>query len=191
MLIDTDTVPKVLIYEEDEGKPIYYKGYKKVLTGQLTLEDIMGASYLQSLLITEIVGFLFSQLDRKKYQALASELGIHLDKGSNRACDIAIYEKTALQTVEDEEKYLDIPPKIAFEIDLKADLENILPENYYQKKTQQLLDFGVEKLIWVSTNPRKVMVATPDAPWIILNWTDTFEIMEDLPLNLAQLMERN
>jgi Uma2 family endonuclease len=189
MTIDTPIIPKALIYEEYQGKPIYYKGYKKVLSGQLTTEDITGSSYLQSLIIGEIFSYLRENLDRKKYQILSSELGIHLAPSDNRACDIAIYKKEDLQRITDKKKYLSIPPGIAFEIDLKADLENILPENYYQKKTQQLLDFGVEKLIWISTDPQKVMIATPNAPWLTVNWTDEFEIMEGLPLNLAQLIE--
>jgi hypothetical protein len=46
-----EKVPSTLIYEMDEGKPIYYRGYKDVLNKTKTLEQIMGTSILQSLLI--------------------------------------------------------------------------------------------------------------------------------------------
>ena len=189
MTTETLNIPKALVYEEDEGKPIYYKGYKKVLSGELNTESIMGASYIQSLTVMLIVDFLLQNLDRKKYFVLFNELGVHLGKGKNRACDIAIYEREKLKDVADAEKYLNIPPLIAFEIDIKADLEDTNAQSYYQKKTQQLLDFGVEKLIWITTDTRKIMVATPNAPWLITDWTEDVTIREGLVMNLSKLSE--
>ncbi|MBC8109574.1 MAG: Uma2 family endonuclease [Verrucomicrobia bacterium] len=190
MLIEIDSIPKSLIYEEDEGKPIYYKGYKKVLAGQITLEETMGSSLLQSRLISQIFIFLSKNLNLDQYEILVSELGLQLDKKITRSCDIAIYEKELIKEIEDAKTYSSLPPKIVFEIDLKADLEGTSEDNYYHKKTQQLLDFGVEKLIWISTESKKVMIATPNAPWLIINWTDEFEIMDGLKLNLAELIAK-
>lgn len=35
-------IPNYLIYEMDEGKPIYYRCYKAVLKGEKTPKEIMG-----------------------------------------------------------------------------------------------------------------------------------------------------
>jgi hypothetical protein len=51
----TRAIPAYLICEELEGKPLYYKGYKDVLSGKKTKEDIMGASGLQMELISYLV----------------------------------------------------------------------------------------------------------------------------------------
>ncbi len=74
-------IPDYLIYEMDEGKPIYYRGYKTVLKGEKTPEEIMGSSYFQSTLIELIKDYLKIQLG-KKYFILASELGLLFKKKS-------------------------------------------------------------------------------------------------------------
>lgn len=40
-------IPKSLIYEEYDGKPMYYRGYKEVMNGLKTHEEIMGESDTQ------------------------------------------------------------------------------------------------------------------------------------------------
>lgn len=44
-------VPEYLIYEMDEGTPIYYRGYKDVLNKKKTLEQIMGSSAFNQFLL--------------------------------------------------------------------------------------------------------------------------------------------
>jgi Uma2 family endonuclease len=191
MLIEEKVIPKSLIYEMVNGKPIYYRGYKKVLANNLKLESIIGSSFLQSLIITEIINFLAINLTSKKtHQWFTSEMGLHLNKGENRACDIAIYEKTQLKNHIFEDKYATIPPKIVIEVDTKANLdEEDEVGNYFHYKTQQLLDFGVEKVIWINTNPKNIMLATAQKPWLIIDWTTEFEIIENLTINLSQLID--
>ena len=45
-------IPNYLVYEIMDGKPIYYRGYQSVLNKTKTLEQIMGCSSLQAVLIT-------------------------------------------------------------------------------------------------------------------------------------------
>jgi Uma2 family endonuclease len=189
MPIEIDSIPRALVYEEDAGKPIYYRGYKKVLTGQSTLEEIMGSSVLQSHLVSQLFLFLSQRLDLQQYQILISELGLQLDTKSTRSCDLAVYEKETFKTLTDEKKYASVPPKIIFEVDLKAALEDSNPQGYINQKIQQLLDWGVEKVCWIETDSRKVLVATPNAPWLIVNWTDEIELLEGLKLTLSTLLE--
>jgi hypothetical protein len=48
--IPAKKIPLALIYEIIDGKPIYYKGYREVIAGTKTIEEIMGASTLQNFL---------------------------------------------------------------------------------------------------------------------------------------------
>ncbi|MBC8112474.1 MAG: hypothetical protein H7Y04_15595 [Verrucomicrobia bacterium] len=109
-------------------------------------------------------------------------------KGETNACNIAIYEKIQLKNQVFNDKYTSVPPKIVIEIDTKADLEGTDPENYYFQKTQQLLDFGVEKVIWISTKPRKIMTATQNEPWVTTNWIAAIEIMHGISFNLLEIV---
>jgi Uma2 family endonuclease len=191
MSILVETIPKSLIYEEHEGKPIYYKGYRDFLNNpeKFSKSDIMGTSIFQSLIITEIINLLARNAEiSKKHIWFTSEIGLHFGKGENRACDIMIFTRATFTSDKFSENYFNIPPKIVIEVDIKAELESTAALSYWQTKTQQLLDFGVEKVIWISTNPRKVTIATNQLPWLTQNWTESFEIIDDLNINLNDLV---
>ncbi len=182
-------IPKVLIYEEVASKPIYYRGYQQVLQGLQKPEEIMGSSKIQSLIISRIMRFFFQAVPQDQYEIFTNEFGLHLKKGYNRACDIAIYEKTTLEKVEFDDKYMHLPPKIVLEVDTKADTEDYTTAmDYYYQKTQELLDFGVEKVIWLITESRKTNVATPHIDWVIKDWNQEIELWEGLSLNLERLV---
>ena len=153
-------IPEVLIYEMVDGIPIYYKGYREYLEGSKQIEEVMGSSYLQALLGTELVILLSRLLDMSKYRIMSNEIGLKFAKGSWRAADLVIYEKSKLKGIAIDNKYLEVAPEIVIEIDTKANLEEIEnPLGYYQEKTAQLLEFGVQKVIWIFTETNKVMIA--------------------------------
>ncbi|MEM6321507.1 MAG: hypothetical protein AAF960_27865 [Bacteroidota bacterium] len=86
-------------------------------------------------------------------------------------------------------KYIEVPPVITIEIDTKADLSD-LPESssYYTKKTDQLLENGVQKIIWVFSATQKVMVAEKGEKWTIDNWTEDVSVLDKIYLNIANLL---
>ena len=55
-------VPRALIYEKRNGKPIYYQNYQKVLSGELPLEAVMGSGYLQALIIELLLRVLMPKI---------------------------------------------------------------------------------------------------------------------------------
>lgn len=55
-----------------------------------------------------------------------------------------------------EEKYLTIPLIVLIEVDTKAGGEVFAHSNYFPLKTQRLLEFGVEQVIWVLLSPKKL-----------------------------------
>ncbi len=83
-------VPRILIYEMKYGNPIYYRDYKKVLSNEKSLEEIMGSSGLQSWLINLIVHFLYKTLNIKSYQLLFNEVGYKFSSKSWYNLDIGI-----------------------------------------------------------------------------------------------------
>ena len=195
MSASVQSIPKHLIYEMVDGVPIYYKGYRDYLNGIEQPNEVIGSSLLQSALAVLIVtqlNVLLAKHYGKKYLVLGNELGILFKKESWRAADVGIVEHDRVKTLLKElnNEYIKTPPKIVIEIDTKADLSDL--ENsfgYYQKKTKELLDFGVERVIWIYTDTQTVMLAEQGQPWQLQEWTESFEVMENVVLNISELMK--
>ena len=185
-------VPRELIYEMRYGKLIYYRNYDKVLSGEKSLEEVMGSSKLQSFLISLILKVLFSSLNPKKYVILSNEIGFKFAPRSWRNLDIAIFEREKILKEGLDEKYVKTPPKVVIEIDTKADLRKYGDfMNYAREKIQDLLDAGVEKVIWYTTFDKKVMVAEKGKRWFITDWEDEIEIINGITFNLGKELKKN
>lgn len=183
-------VPEVLVYEMVNGNPIYYKGYRAYLDGTKQIEEIMGSSYLQALIGTELIILLSQLLDMDKYRIMSNEIGLRFSKGSWRAADLVIYEKSKLKGVPIENKYLEIAPEVVIEIDTKANLEEISnPLGYYQEKTAQLLNFGVKKVIWIFSDTQRVMIAEGQEDWTITSWKKNVLVMENVSVNIQEIID--
>lgn len=183
-------IPKILIYEMRYGKPIYYKDYEKVLNGELNPEAVMGSSILQSWIVTSIVEFLIKNLP-KKYKIVTNETGFQFAPRSWRNLDIAIFEKEKLLKEGLNNNYTKIPPQVVIEVDTKADLKKYHGEilSYIKEKTQDLLNAGVKRVVWYTTDDKKVLVAEKDKRWFITDWNDEIELIDDIKLNLEELIK--
>ena len=181
-------IPKELVYELINGSPIYYRDYEKVLSGQETPEGIMGSSDLQSWIIDTIIGFLHQNIDYKKYKILANEIGYIPKPRTRYNLDIAIIERNKIKKLTG--KFLKIPPKIVIEVDTKADLKKFEnPQDYFHRKTQDLLNSGIEKVLWIFTKERKLWIAEKGKRWIITDWDDEIKLLDNVEFNLKKLLD--
>ncbi|MCP1385093.1 Uma2 family endonuclease [Runella salmonicolor] len=181
-------IPAHLVYEELDGQALPYRGYLEVLSGKKTFEEIMGSSSLQAVLVSIINWFVNNNINRKKYLVASNESGLHVNSGSNLANDIAVFEKEKITLTD---KYFDVAPKIVVEVDIKIALEGTgltSDLEYMLNKSQKMLDFGVEKVIWITTQTKKIFVITPNAPWYLVNYDENIPLLDDCVLNLAQLL---
>jgi Uma2 family endonuclease len=181
-------IPANLIYEELGGRLLPYKGFLDVINGNKKIEEIMGSSSLQAYLVSLINAFIFVKLNHKKYIVVTSEAGLHIEKGNNLANDIAIFDKenTILN-----DKYFDKPPKIAIEIDVKIDLSETEWTNewdYVFEKSKKMLDFGTEKVIWISTKSKKIFVSSNTERWYIVNFDEDVPLFDNCILNIGGLL---
>ena len=184
-------VPPYLIKEWVNGIPVYYKGYRDVLQKNKTPEDIMADGTLQAALKFWLTLLLGNKLNLSKYWVFSGEVGSHLSHRQNASHDLVIIEKSKLPPGKVSNRYADVPAKVVIEIDTIIEYGDDLPvEQYVQQKTQQTLDFGTEKVIWIFTATQKVMVATPSADWIITDWSSTLEILDEVTFNLAEFVEK-
>ena len=177
-----------LIYEKAKGKPIYYRNYEKVLKGELPVEAVMGSGDLQAYLIALIVAYLFSNLDADKYLIMTNELGFYTSGDDFRLLDVAIFEKGKFKF---SGGYTKIPPKVVIEVDTKADLRDYASiEDYAFEKTQDLISAGVERVIWIFTKTRKVMIAEKGKKWTVQDWKEDFEVFKGVKLNIEKLLAK-
>ncbi len=190
--IPAKKIPQYLIYEIFDGKPVYYKNYRKVLNGTLTVEEIIGSSGLQAMIIEYLLWILYSKIDRKKYKALTNETGQRLDRRNNLSADIAIYDTKIFDIKDADKHFTKVPPKIQIEINIDADTEAFgSPNNYVFRKTEKLLNFGVEKVIWLMSDTKKVIVATKNANWEVIDWHKEIGIMDNINFNIGQYLKEN
>ncbi|MBO0932583.1 Uma2 family endonuclease [Fibrella aquatilis] len=183
-------IPAALIYEQWAGKPVYYKGYRDVLTGKKTIEEVMSCSDLQGVLVSLINGHLFGMIDRKAYLLATNEIGIHLALNDNLCNDVVIYEKVKINKLRG--KYFDIPPKVVIEVDIKADVTEFEngADGYVMQKARKLLDFGVERVFWIITSQQKIYVIDRNDPtWHIVDWSTSINVIDNCQLNVKQLLD--
>jgi hypothetical protein len=184
-------IPEYLIKEILDGIPIYYKGYKAVLRKEKTLESIMGASGLQIFILSYFSYLLIRQLDESQYYVFTGGGGMHLDLNNNLSGDVMIYEQSKLPTSKIDTHYLDVPPKIDIEIDVSIDTTDFSEQTYIHKKTDRLLSWGVEKVIWVLSASKKVIIAEQGEDWLLVDWSKDIEIINGIRFNIAQYLEKS
>jgi hypothetical protein len=188
--IPAKKIPASLIYEIIDGKPIYYKGYEEVVIGTKTIEEVMGSSNLQSTIIEYLLMVLFKSIDLTKYRVLTNETGLHLSKKNNLSGDIVIYDKSVLPVKSADKHYISVPPKIQIEVDIDAHLGAFgTPDGYIYTKTDKLLQFGVEKVIWLMSESKKVLVATKDENWSIIDWNKDIAIANGISFNIGKYLK--
>jgi len=189
----TKQIPKILIYEEFDGHPVYRKGYKDFALGLKTIEEInTGTSALQYFITGCIIRYLNRNLP-EKYFAGSSELGLHLTKNTNFSADIAIFREGMLQVGFHSTQYVTIPPSVIIEVDIKADESDYFQneEEYFHKKTERLLQWGVERVIWVFSASRRVLIADNPQKWSFVSWDLPIPVIDNYEINIWKLMLKN
>ena len=87
-------------------------------------------------------------------------------------------------------KFFDVAPKVVIEVDIKIDVSEMPAGemDYIYEKTEAMLNFGTERVIWVTTRSRKIFVASRTETWYVENWDATVPVLDDLTLNVAVLL---
>jgi len=189
-VIATPDIPQSLVYEIWNGKPIYYKGYRDVLAGSKTPQEIMSCSDLQGAIVYIVGLYIGNNINRKKYLISSNESGLHLAVNDNLGNDIAIFDKAQVGKLKG--KYFDVPPRVVIEVDIKADVSGFLNEEleYIIAKSQKMLDFGTDKVVWILTANRKIYVATRNEKQaIITDWDEDILLLDGCVLNVKRLLD--
>ena len=183
-------VPSYLVKEILDDMPVFYKGYKAVLRKEKTLEDVTGASGLQIFIVRYLFRLLDRNLDDNLFYVFTGEGGLHLSKGTNLSGDVLVFDKQILTPDLIDTHYLNIPPLIDIEIDVEIDNTTFSDFDYIQRKTDNLLKFGTQKIIWILTKTQKIIVAEPNKDWLMIDWQKDVEITNGITFNVPQYLKK-
>ena len=184
-------VPEYLVKEVLDGIPIHYKGYRAVLRKEKTLEDIVGENGLQVFILSHFSYLLIRQLDEEQYYIFTGKIGLYHDKNNNLLGSVVVYEQNKLPMSKIDNHYLSLPPKIDIEIDVNIDTTDFSEQTYIYRKTDRLLSWGVEKVIWVLSESKKVIVAEQGKDWLLMDWSKDIEIINGIKFNVSQYLEKS
>lgn len=185
-------VPDYLIYEIMDGKPIYYKGYRDVLNKLKQPEEIMGCSSLQWVILSHLAELIYMvNVTKKSYWVAINAPGLHVNNGNNLAGDILVYKKSDFLPSDFSVKFAAKPAFIHIEVDISADFFNDLDSNLYlQKKINKLIDFGTQKIIWIFSATKQVLVVTNKEEWHWADWNKSIELLEGQSFNIGEYLNK-
>lgn len=183
-------IPKHLVYEELNGRKLYRKGYKEFLNHTKTIEEIMGCSSLQGIIISVLLSYLYRNIEDEGYAIVTNEIGLHVSLGNNLSSDIILYDAEDARKYQFDEHYFNVAPKMVIEVDVKIELEDINAIEYLNEKNKTLFAFGVERVVWFFTKDKKVLLAEPNQDWIMRDWSKDFELIKGRSINLEQMIEK-
>ncbi len=137
---------EALTYEVVDGEPIYYRGYKDVLEGKKQPEKVMASSALHSKILERLFRLLVKLLPEDKFRICVGEVGVRINDKNVRSLDMAIFYTKDVRDYENLPHYYPVPPLATIEVDIRAEVEN--DTDYIIQKTNNLLSFGVKKVMW-------------------------------------------
>ncbi len=183
-------IPKYLVYEELNGRKLYRKGYKQYLNQTKTIEEIMGCSSLQGIIISVLLSYLYRNLEDEGYTIVTNEIGLHISLGNNLSSNIILYDAADARQYPFDDYYFNVAPKMVIEVDVKIDVEDTNTVEYLSEKNKTLFAFGVERVVWFFTKSKKVLLAEPDKDWIMRDWSKDFELVKGHSINLETMIEK-
>ena len=71
------------------------------------------------------------------------------------------------------------------------DTTDFTEQTYIYRKTDRLLSWGVEKVIWVLSESKKVIVAEQGKDWLLVDWSKDIEIIDGIKFNVSQYLEKS
>lgn len=151
----------------------------------------MGSSELQSYLVALILRRLFVLLPESEYLIQTGEPGLNIAPGDNLANEITIRRTKDSVIDRHATGYAKKPPVVVLEVDIKVDTANGSDLDYVLTKTEKLLAFGVEQVVWILTASRKIVVATQRNPSLTpYDWKQRVLLIDKCGMNLEEWIQK-
>ncbi len=185
-------IPGYLVREIIGGVPFFYPEFRAVLNKTKTLDEVMADSSLQWTLKESVGDLIKSNLDPKRYKFGRGEVGVHLGRNDNVGLDMAVFEREKLTPDKIGSKYVDVPPILVVEIDIQiehSERHANLFEDYVLPKIKSLLEFGVQRVLWIFSKSKTVFIAEPGKKWYFEPWENEVELIFGIKMNVRKILE--
>ncbi len=185
-------IPDYLVRERFSGMEFYYPGFREIMNKTKKIEDTMADSSLQWILKGLIADFLKSKLDQNLYFIGQGEIGLHLAKYENVGLDVAVFDHEKLFASKISGKYTQVPPILVIEIDINIEMLDKTSnpfDEYAMAKIDRLLNFGVERFLWIFSKSKTVFVAEKNQNWYFTSWDKKVEMMNGIELSVSELLK--
>ena len=165
-----------LTYELVNGQPVLYRGHQSVRRGQKTLNELYLVSPQQQQFLSALCFNLHADFGQEYFILSNSQLRLQMDERNYRAIDVAVVKKNTKKTLDSE--VLHQAPEFIFLVGTRASLFDLPhPFSYYHQKAQDLLNFGVQKVVWLFPEKQQLMVAsTSRKRWPLQDWNRPVEL---------------
>lgn len=183
-------IPEILVYEELNGRKLYRKDYKQFLNHTKTIEEIRRCSSLQAAIVSVLLSYLYRNVEDEGYEIMTNEAGLHVSLGNNLSSDIILYRTEDFLQYRLDDHYFNVAPKMVIEVDIKIEVEDMSSVDYWTEKTETLFSFGVEKVVWIFSEDKKIILAEPNKEWITEDWSNDFELMPNHIVNIQKMIEK-
>ncbi len=156
------------------------------------LSEIFADGGLLCFIKTYLFQTIAQKIDFTSFRLYVGEIGNHLDHRNNLTLDLAIYDRQLLTAKKINTRYIDVAPKVVIEVDVRVELEDRRADAFDEfvlRKIRKLHEFGTEKIIWLFTNSKTIIVATPGNSWGVFDLKDDVEVMDGISFNLGKYLE--
>ena len=109
-----------------------------------------------------------------------------------KKCVLAIFRQKRALFVEGKKyfyKYFD-NQKNVIKIELSSEETSMTIPEYVERKVDRLLEFGVQKVIWVFTATQNVLVSEPGKPPVRYDWKDDIPLWETHTVNIGAYLRK-
>ena len=123
------------------------------------------------------------------YHIFSETISLPFEKNSSREVMMVLLREERVPSPNFEKDSLMNTPDLVIQLDTQEELSHIsYPLEYYFSQTQDLMDIGVQKVLWILSHTEKLIIAESGKRWAIADWAEDVEVLHDVHLNLRKLL---
>lgn len=133
---------------------------------------------------------LSNALNEDEYIVLRGETGFKGKRKNLFNLDVAVYAANKLPDGQLHYEYMTVAPELVVEIDTAVENDEVTKNEKIFTKTQRLLDFGTQKVIWFFSWTKKIMIAELGTPWQIFDWNTALSAINGVEFNVYEYCQK-